>query len=123
MPALARHYLIEFHSCDAKSIDSPRIALKAIRSLCREAPLHPLRQTSHRFKPQGLTIAMILSESHLAFSTWPEYGYATLHLFLCGRTPKLKQAIAAFGKRIGSSRRRQRSWSCATFARKSRGAG
>ncbi len=119
MPTLARHHLIEFHSCDAKTIDSPRLALKALRSLCREAPLHPLRHVSHRFKPQGLTVIMILSESHLAFSSWPEYGYATLHLFLCGRTPRLRRAVAAFGKRIGSSRRRRREWLCASGARKS----
>ncbi|MFH2204780.1 MAG: adenosylmethionine decarboxylase [Elusimicrobiota bacterium] len=121
MPKLARHYLLEFDSCDRAAIDSPRAAMRALRELCREAPLHPLRRASHRFKPQGLTVIMILSESHLAFSTWPEYGYATLHLFLCGRTPKLKQAIAAFARRIGARKRRQRNWSCATAARRPKG--
>jgi len=118
MPTLARHYLFEFESCDREAVNSPRAAMLALRALCREAPLHPLREASHRFKPQGLTVIMILSESHLAFSTWPEYGYATLHLFLCGRTPKLRQAITAFARRIGARGRRQRSWTCATTARR-----
>jgi S-adenosylmethionine decarboxylase proenzyme len=29
---------------------------------------------------------VIISESHLAIHTWPEYGYAAIDLFTCGDT-------------------------------------
>jgi len=40
----------------------------------------------HQFPdPGGVTGLCLLSESHLACHTWPEYGIATFNLFCCRR--------------------------------------
>ena len=33
---------------------------------------------------QGMTGTVILSESHIAFHTWPEYGFVACDIFTCG---------------------------------------
>jgi S-adenosylmethionine decarboxylase len=33
---------------------------------------------------EGITEVAILAESHISIHTWPERGYAALHLFMCG---------------------------------------
>src|SRR3989339_816081 len=38
----------------------------------------------HMFNPYGVSGVVIISESHLAIHTWPEYGYAAVDLFTCG---------------------------------------
>lgn len=38
----------------------------------------------HMFSPYGVSGVVIISESHLAIHTWPEYGYAAVDLFTCG---------------------------------------
>lgn len=38
----------------------------------------------HHFNPYGVSGAVIISESHLAIHTWPEYGYAAVDVFTCG---------------------------------------
>lgn len=45
----------------------------------------------HLFSPYGVSGVVIISESHLAIHTWPEYGYAAVDLFTCGTScdPKL----------------------------------
>lgn len=38
------------------------------------------------FEPQGYTLLFLLSESHLAVHTWPEYNMICIDLFVCGNT-------------------------------------
>lgn len=40
----------------------------------------------HQFTPQGVTILILLSESHLSIHTYPEKGFAGLDCYTCGTT-------------------------------------
>ena len=41
----------------------------------------------HRFTPNGgVSGVAVLAESHISIHSWPEYGYAALDVFMCGRT-------------------------------------
>jgi S-adenosylmethionine decarboxylase len=45
---------------------------------------------SHRFSPQGCTIVIALSESHVSCHTWPENGCIAIDVYTCGEgNPKL----------------------------------
>jgi S-adenosylmethionine decarboxylase len=41
---------------------------------------------SHQFEPQGATVLVMLSESHLTIHTYPEKGFAALDCYTCGYT-------------------------------------
>lgn len=114
MKIVSRHYLFEFDRCDNRRIRSVARLSGALKRLCLNAPLHPVKSLRHEFSPHGLTAFMILRESHLALSTWPEYRYAALNLLLCGACPGLRGAIAEFARELGSRPPRRRSWSCTT---------
>ena len=44
----------------------------------------------HCFHPQGLTIVIALSESHVSCHTWPEEGCIAIDVYTCGDgNPKL----------------------------------
>ena len=53
--------------------------------------LHVVKKYIHKFDPIGETFIYILSESHLAIHTWPEYKL--LHLNLVSCSPLKKQSI------------------------------
>jgi S-adenosylmethionine decarboxylase len=41
----------------------------------------------HHFTPNGgVSGVAVLAESHISIHSWPEYGYAALDVFMCGRT-------------------------------------
>lgn len=48
---------------------------------------------SKEFDPIGITITAILSESHLAIHTYPEYGYIAVDCFTCGSDGNPAMAI------------------------------
>ncbi|GAA5346893.1 adenosylmethionine decarboxylase proenzyme [Planifilum fimeticola] len=41
---------------------------------------------SKKFEPQGATVLVLLSESHLSIHTYPEKGFAALDCYTCGYT-------------------------------------
>jgi S-adenosylmethionine decarboxylase len=48
---------------------------------------------SKQFEPQGATVLVLLSESHLSIHTYPEKGFAALDCYTCGETVDPQVAI------------------------------
>jgi hypothetical protein len=56
---------------------------KLMRDIAEAASLHPLESVTHKFSPQGVSSALLLSESHIAVHTWPESGTAYISMTTC----------------------------------------
>ncbi len=60
----------------------------ALTELTRRAAvasgLHVVGETVHAFVPHGLSVALLLAQSHLVLSTWPEHRVAIVDLVVCG---------------------------------------
>ncbi|GAA0362758.1 adenosylmethionine decarboxylase [Bacillus horti] len=48
---------------------------------------------AEQFEPQGATVLVLLSESHLSIHTYPEKGFAALDCYTCGETVDPEVAI------------------------------
>ena len=68
--------LVKTKPFDSSIEEVERIA----KSIISDLDLNVVKEVSHSFDPQGKTLVYILSESHLAMHTWPEYK--TLHVDL-----------------------------------------
>jgi len=79
------HLLGEWYGCPAHTPEFTRV--DALRVLCldavRSAGLTVVGDSFHQFEPQGVTGTVLLAESHLAIHTWPEYGFATVDVYVC----------------------------------------
>jgi len=82
--ALGRHVLAEMFDCDPSSLDD----VDRVRDIMVEAAIKAgaeVREVAfHKFSPQGISGVVVISESHLAVHTWPEFGYAAVDVFTCG---------------------------------------
>ncbi|QWQ32580.1 adenosylmethionine decarboxylase [Candidatus Minimicrobia naudis] len=56
---------------------------KLMRDIAEAAGLHHLESVTHQFSPQGISAALLLSESHIAIHTWPESGVAYIAMTTC----------------------------------------
>lgn len=54
------------------------------KAAAEKAKVTILADPSHQFEPQGVTIGLLLSESHLTIHTWPELSSACIDFFTCG---------------------------------------
>src|SRR5690606_8451706 len=50
----------------------------------RKNGVHVLSCQSKQFTPHGVTVLIMLSESHASIHTYPEKGYAALDCYTCG---------------------------------------
>jgi len=90
--SLGNTVTIDFVGCDFDLINNLN-SIKGIMQECLDSGgFNALNCISHQFKPQGITIAFILSESHFTCHSWPEYGRICFDIFSCAdleRTQKL----------------------------------
>ena len=72
---------------------------KLLRNVTELAGLHHLESVTHQFSPQGISAALLLSESHIAIHTWPESGVAYIAMTTCkmlddDKLQQIKELIA-----------------------------
>ncbi|MEG2346774.1 MAG: adenosylmethionine decarboxylase [Cetobacterium somerae] len=84
LETLGRHILIEFYNCDEEILKNPTLIKEHMNEAAKIANATIVESVFHHFNPYGVSGAVIISESHLAIHTWPEYGYAAVDVFTCG---------------------------------------
>ena len=82
-------WVVEAHGCNPGALTDLRKLDGFFRTVIRELTLHPLQKTVwHQFpRTGGITGLCLLSESHLACHTFPEYGSLCLNVFCCRPRP------------------------------------
>jgi len=104
MKSLGRHIIAEFYDCDREILDNIGSIEFHMNQAARETGATIVNSSFHRFPPYGVSGVVVISESHLAIHTWPEYGYAAVDLFTCGEQVDPWKAFS-YLKRIFNSQR------------------
>lgn len=87
---MGKHYLLNLYGCTFELLDDLEFLVETLKSaafLC-EATL--LNVASHKFDPYGVTVVLMLAESHISIHTWPDEGTAACDVYTCSKTnPKI----------------------------------
>ncbi len=72
-------------NADPEVLTDYSIILQAMLEACKKNNLTSLGYMHHTFPyPGGVSVNIMLSESHFTIHTWPEHGSATVDCFTCG---------------------------------------
>lgn len=77
--------------------------VKAMRDTVQRLGCTILGELPVLFQPHGATCVLVLAESHLTVSTWPEHHLAHIDLFTCRADIDPEQAVAPILAVLGSS--------------------
>lgn len=80
---IGQHLLIDIYNCSINKTDNLESISILIKKLSKALNVTILEEKYHRFNPQGITGIAIVSASHIAIHTWPEYGYIGVDIFSC----------------------------------------
>jgi len=87
---MGKHLLLEVYKVDFALLNDLVSLQEAMESGIRRAKMTILNIYGHRFDPQGCTIVIALSESHVSCHTWPENGCLAVDVYTCGEgNPRL----------------------------------
>lgn len=105
MESLGTHLLLDYFECNPKVLKET----KTLEDLMMEAAKTmgaTILETSFKdlFTPFGVSGIVIIAESHLSIHTWPEYGYAAVDFFTCGKKIDPWKAHPLIKQGLGSNR-------------------
>ncbi len=81
---LGKHFIASYSGCDAEAMKNVEGLMEAMREGVRKSGAQILNDSSHVFPGNGLTMALLLSESHASIHTYPEHNACFVDLFTCG---------------------------------------
>ncbi|MBI4051983.1 MAG: adenosylmethionine decarboxylase [Elusimicrobia bacterium] len=84
--SLGRHLIIELYECDPKAVGDVQRVENTMTHAAKAIHAKIVDVVFHSFNPQGISGVVVIAESHLAIHTWPEYHYAAVDIFTCGRS-------------------------------------
>lgn len=92
--AVGRHLLITLKGCRGDIINDED-KLREVATLAIEPTKATVLQVlSHRFSPQGVTVLLVLAESHASLHTYPESNVVFWDCFTCGETCDPEQSVS-----------------------------
>jgi len=87
---MGKHLLLEVYDVDFNVLNDEKTLQKVMVKGIERAKMTILNIFSHSFTPQGCTIVICLSESHVSCHTWPENGCIAIDVYTCGEgNPKV----------------------------------
>ena len=83
-------WIVEAHGCPAPALADPALLQSLFTHLIAAMDLHPVADSNwHQFPTTGgITGLSLLSESHIACHTFPEFGSLCLNVFCCRPRPE-----------------------------------
>jgi len=82
--AYGRHVLVDLADTCASVLNDGAALAKALKDAATAEGATVLGSIEHAFEPSGVTILVLLAESHLSLHTYPAEGRAFFDAFTCG---------------------------------------
>lgn len=82
--SMGKHLLLEVYDVEYDLINNIESLQNVMIKGIERAKMTILNVFSHCFIPQGCTVVIALSESHVSCHTWPENGCLAIDVYTCG---------------------------------------
>jgi len=102
---LGVHLLAELEGCKLETLENLARIRDILLEAAKESGATVVDQVFHKFNPVGASGIVVIAESHISIHTWPEYRYAAVDVFTCGKKMKPMVAIRLIAKKLGCPKR------------------
>ncbi|PJZ70949.1 S-adenosylmethionine decarboxylase proenzyme [Leptospira perolatii] len=99
---MGKHVIAEFYECDRETINNHELVEDIMLKAVDLSGATTVKSVFHRFSPYGVSGVVVVSESHFAIHTWPEYGYCAIDVFTCGDLIDNQAALEYLKERFGA---------------------
>lgn len=103
MEYLGRHLIAELYNCDVEKINNPEFVDFTLRKAAEVGNMHIINSFCHKFGEVGVSVVVIIAESHISFHSWPEHQYCAIDIFACGEQVKLEDSLSYLMRQFGCS--------------------
>lgn len=100
---LGIHYIIDINDVDPDIIYNNEKLIQICDNCLSKCNVNILNKSFHEFKPHGLTLLYLLSESHFSLHTWPEERKLRMDFFSCTTMEKCEIGVEYLRKEFSNS--------------------
>ncbi|MNE64261.1 S-adenosylmethionine decarboxylase proenzyme precursor [compost metagenome] len=88
-----RHVAVDTWGVDFEVLNNAELLQAHLVEAAEACGATVMSVQSKQFEPQGATVLVLLSESHLSIHTYPERGFAAIDCYTCGENVDPQMAI------------------------------
>ncbi|HDR7781291.1 MULTISPECIES: adenosylmethionine decarboxylase [Bacillus] len=88
-----KHIIVDLWGVDFSLLDDVHFLEYHLVTAADHSGAHVLNVSAKEFEPYGVTVLVLLSESHLSIHTYPEKNFAAVDCYTCGTTVEPQIAI------------------------------
>lgn len=92
--------LLDLYDCRAGALDDSENVEGILRQALEAAGFQVVNRTAHEFPHHGITLVLVLAQSHATLHTWPESNFATLDVYACGKSATIRPSLERVRDRI-----------------------
>jgi len=81
---LGTQLVVELYECDSAVLNDGSQVEEILLEAVKRSGATIVNHCFHKFSPHGVSGVVVISESHVAIHSWPEYGYCAVDVFTCG---------------------------------------
>jgi S-adenosylmethionine decarboxylase len=78
-----KQLLVDLYGCQA-DLNDDKFLQRVLEEAAVKAGSIVVNRLVHRFHPVGVSVFLILAETHISIQTWPEHSYTAVDIFVCG---------------------------------------
>ncbi len=96
---LGHHLMASYIDCDSVALNNQVALVATMEKAVKESGATLLNSAKHVFPSGGLTMVLLLAESHASIHTYPEHKACFVDLFTCGEscsTEKFDAVLTAY---------------------------
>lgn len=93
LPSSGLELLLDLHECQSDALNNPSALERILSDAALAAGFEVVSRIAHQFDHQGVTLVLILSQSHIALHTWPEEHFAALDVYACGEKQTIERGL------------------------------
>lgn len=79
-----KHFIASYSGCNQEALNDYKRLEEVMLEAASASGATILNSSKHVFPPSGLTMVILLSESHASIHTYPEFQSCFVDLFTCG---------------------------------------
>ena len=101
---LGNHLIIDLLDCSQGRIDSLEYVYETLIECCKLSGLTVVGSNVKQFTPHGVSVVILLEESHLSFHSYPESHAASIDLYSCNLDTPMEQIYSFLMDKFNAAR-------------------
>lgn len=98
-----KYLYAKLNGCQPDKLADEKFLVRLLEDISSEINVHVVKKMSHYYGP-GVSVVLLLSESHISIHTWPELGFADFEIVSCDGKSDVHKGLDLATRELGATR-------------------